>query len=124
MAERLAGTQPEGEQGDEIAAAYERVRQKAKALHDRSWPEDEQAFDLEVPPLVVSSASYRLPRGMQGHQALIDQRARGDRAIVLAGQLAAWAEGHKEGFEVEARLEAEARVRASEKSDKGAVGFN
>jgi hypothetical protein len=123
MAAHLASTELAGEQGEEIAAAYERIRQKAKALHDRSWPGDAQAFDFEVPPLAVNGASYRLPRGMQGHQALFDRRARGERAIVLAGQLAAWAEGHQEAFEIEVRLEAEAKARATEKSGKSQVGF-
>jgi hypothetical protein len=40
--------------------------------------------------------------------------SRGQRARVLLGQLAAWAAGFQETFELEARLETDARVKAEE----------
>lgn len=116
------------DEAHEITIAYERLREQARDLNARAWPED-QSFDRNMPPLTSTTSLNRLPRGMSSSQPLVDAVASGQRASILAGQLAAWAEGHQEAFELEARLKAEAeakvKVVAAEAAEaaKPAVGF-
>jgi hypothetical protein len=70
----------------------------------------------------TTTAVQRLPRGMMGSQPSLDALARGNRALVLAQQLAGWAAGHQEAFEIEARLEASAKQTA-EAAAKPNFGF-
>lgn len=116
------------DEAHEIAAAYDRLRQQARELNDRAWPDD-QTFDRDVPPLSTTQALARMPRAMMGSQPQFDAVASGQRASVLAGQLAAWAAGHQEAFEVEARLKADADAKATAAAEQAAraakpqVGF-
>jgi hypothetical protein len=111
MAESLAKrTGVVADEGCELAAAYERLRQQAKELNERAWPDD-TSFDNDVPPLADRKSVRTLPRGMSNAQASVDALATGQRAVLLAGQLAAWAQGHQDAFEIEARLETEAKAR-------------
>jgi hypothetical protein len=98
------------DEAHEITGAYERLRERAQDLNARAWPEN-QTFDRDVPPLTSTASLRRLPRGMSGAQPLVDAVASGQRASILAGQLAAWAQGHQEAFELEARLEVEAEAK-------------
>jgi hypothetical protein len=122
MATALAASADPGpDEALEIVAGYERARQRAKMLNDRAWPGS--SFDAEVPPSTPAQSVHRLPRGMEGHQAITDAQARGKRAMVLSRQLAAWAEGHQEAFEIEARLAADVAAKAKQQQSKGNVGF-
>lgn len=126
--ELAARTAAAPDEAHEITAAYQRLREQAQDLNARAWPED-QSFVRDVPPLTSMTSLRRLPRTMSGSQPLVDAVASGQRASILAGQLAAWAEGHQEAFELEARLEAEAeakvKVVAAEAAEtaKPVVGF-
>jgi hypothetical protein len=88
---------PRDAQSDEVAATFVRLRAQALALHKRAGWGDEDAFALEIPVLA-------------GYPAPIQ---RGDRARVLLGQLAAWAAGYQEAFEVEEQMKANAAARAA-----------
>lgn len=108
--------------GDEMASAYERLRQDARDLFKRAGWGDDAAFDREVPPITVTRAIVPLPLGMAGHASGRDAIARGERAQFLLSQLAAWADSHRDAFEVEARLKAEAEAKAAPKSTVGFSG--
>jgi hypothetical protein len=119
MARALAGYgQLDPDTAFEIVAAYERVRQDARALNVRAWPDD-GSFDRDVPALTATASVRRLPHTMSSAQASVDAVAAGSRAVVLAAQLASWAEGHQEAFEIEARLTAAAEAKA--KTDAAAT---
>jgi hypothetical protein len=123
--ELTARSASDPDEAHEITGVYERLREQARDLNSRAWPED-QTFDRDVPPLTSTASLRRLPRTMSRSQPLIDAVASGQRASILAGQLAAWAEGHQEAFELEAKLkieaEAKAKVAAAEAA-KPTVGF-
>jgi hypothetical protein len=111
------------DEAQEITAAYERLREQARDLNARAWPDD-QSFDRDMPALTSTGALARLPRALSSSQPQFDAVASGQRALVLARQLAAWAEGHQEAFELEAKLEADAKARAAAgKTTKPTVGF-
>lgn len=129
MAEAVARrTSVSPTEGDALADAYERARTRAKRMFERAWPDDADTFDDELPPVsAFKSSGRRLPLGMQSQQPLIEAVARGEQAVVYASQLAAWALGHQEAFELEARLEVDAKAKAAaarEASKKGPTGFS
>jgi hypothetical protein len=108
MADAAAGMGPRitTEQAAEAAAIYERLRAQARTLTDSAgWSVDE--FDAELPEL----APLHVP---PGHERGYHEHGRGLRALVLLGQLSAWAAGYQEVFELEARLDAEARAQVVE----------
>jgi hypothetical protein len=115
--------------GRELAAAYERLRLEAKGLADRAGWNDDDSFDRELPTIGAAPALRQLPRAMVGQQGMVDALAAGQRARVMLGQLAAWAEGYQEAFELEERFraDAEAKLKAAQEkaqaATKGAVGF-
>jgi hypothetical protein len=96
------------ETGAELAAAYERLRQEARSLHERAGWGDGNSFDRELPPLHPDIATT-------------SPMSAGRRALVLLGQLAAWAEGYQEVFEIEAglRAQAEAKIKTASKQPTG-----
>lgn len=112
------------DEGYELAAAYERLRQQAKELNARAWLDD-TCFGHDVPPLADRKSVRTLPRGMSNAQASVDALATQQRAVLLAAQLAGWAKGHQEAFEVEARLEADAKVKVETQAREAtkAIGF-
>jgi hypothetical protein len=113
--------QPGPEEGLEMAAAYERLRAEARALNRRAgWGEGEE-FDKDLPPINTSMGNsgpvYTWLAGDPDQQVTIGRRAR-----VLLGQLAAWAAGNQEAFEIEERLKADAATRAARRT-KDPPGF-
>lgn len=126
MAEAAArvAEQPGPEEGHEMAAAYERLRAEAFELYRRAgWGDDEETFARQVPVLEAESLKVRGPgRVLSDASLAYEAAAGGHRARVLLSQLAAWAAGHQETFEVEERLKADAAARAAQGS-KGAAGF-
>jgi len=129
MAEAAADTGPRDaypypEQGGEMARAYERLREQARALHERAgW--GTESFDAEVPALDLPAPDLRGAERQMGrfagnlpHEAV----SAGVAAKVLLRQLAAWAAGHQETFEVEERMKANAAAKL-EAAKRGGVGF-
>jgi hypothetical protein len=117
-------TSPEA--GQEMAAAYERLRGEAFALFQRAGWGDRDAFDRELPPLDPDRPRARATRAMAmavgGHDAF-QHLADGRRARVLLGQLAGWAEGHQEAFEIEARIKTTAEAKAKAAPARQPPGF-
>ena len=110
------------ETGWEMAAAYERLRQEARKLNDRAGWGNGDEFDQELPPLDSDPAAVARLLGSPptAHQNI----SRGRRARVLLGQLEAWAEGHQEAFELEARFKADAEAkRQAPAGAKPRIGF-
>lgn len=93
--------------GAEVTRAYERLRQDAKALATRAGWNDDDSFEHEVPELKPVDRGSHNPSVVTGNQAK-----------VLLGQLAAWAEGHQETFEIEARLRADAEARRAAEEER------
>lgn len=109
-----ASESPENpDSGLELAAIYARLREQAKHVATTVGLADDDEFDRQLPPLGAEGSVQRLPRAMMGNQGAFDARARGQRALVLLGQLAGWAEGSQEALETAARAQAEAEARAS-----------
>jgi hypothetical protein len=116
MAEAAAGSTRESApmlgEAKEIAAAYVRLRAQARALTERAgWSVED--FDAELPELVDDD---------QRREGTTNEMRLALRGRVLLGQLAAWAAGYQETFEIEARLEADARAKA-EQTRRGPAGF-
>jgi hypothetical protein len=104
--------------GGELAATYERLRLEAMALAERAGWNTDDSFDRELPPLGNVVSSRRLPRGMASQQGMVNALAKGQRARVLLGQLAAWAEGYQEVFELEERFKADAEAKREAEAKK------
>ena len=96
----------------EMAKAYERLREEARKLSENAGWDSGDEFDAEMPPI-------RFPE-VPGNARPLGRRAR-----VLLGQLAGWAEGHQEAFELEARFkaDAEAKQRAAAEAQRPTPGF-
>lgn len=105
--------------GAELVSAYERIRGEAKALATRAGWNHDDSFDQEVPPLVPQhvSATHAVTAPFGGPKQYQDVVS-GRRANVLLGQLAAWAEGHQETFDIEARLKADAEAKRAAEAEK------
>jgi hypothetical protein len=111
------GRRPTTVEAVEMAAAYERLQRQARDLTQRAgWSVDE--FDAEMPELSDEPSVAPSRSGTGLHPDL----RRGLRAKVLLGQLSAWAAGYQEVFELDARLDAEARAKV-EQSRRGPTGF-
>jgi hypothetical protein len=124
MAEAAAATgsaddYPYPEQGIEMAQAYERLREEARALCVRAgWGTDEE-FDKEIPP-----ASFSAQDLAGGDNSREDPQAAGMQARVLLKLLAAWAAGHQEAFELEEQMKATAKAKAeAAKAESRKPGF-
>lgn len=111
-----------GPTGEEMAAAYERVRLEARNLNKRAGWGDDEDFDRELPPLRDSTPQTTNLAQRIGSTDHGDIEG-GRRARVLLGQLAAWAEGHQEAFELEARLQADAEAKLRAQAPKNRPGF-
>lgn len=120
MAREAADVEVTGpEVGDELMKAFERIRQDAKALATRAGWNDDDSFEQEVPPLVPGRVptTHRVAAPFGGPEAY-QLVASGRRAKVRLGQLAAWAQGHQETFEIEARLKANAEAKLAAELEK------
>jgi hypothetical protein len=93
----------------QVVGAYERLREDARGIYERAGWGSAEDFDRELPPLEAN---------MAGGRAIVGA---GDQARVLLGQLAAWAAGHQEAFEIEERMRATAEAKARE---SGKFGFS
>jgi hypothetical protein len=118
---------PTAPEGDEIGNAYERLRKQAQAVNlAAGWGTNEE-FDEELPPLVLEQARASGIVGSATSSARDSnaQVRRGLRGRVLLGQLAAWAAGHQEAFEVEEQMKAnaEAKLAAATEAAKQRPGF-
>lgn len=112
---KAAADVPEGrrispERGDEMGAAYDRLRTEARALHVRAGWGAAEDFDAMLPPIVGGRVGRR---AITEQPAPVDAVARGERARVLLGQLAGWAEGHQEAFQVEEQMKTTAAARVA-----------
>jgi hypothetical protein len=105
----------------EAMEAYTRLWEQARKLNERAgW--DAEEFDQEVP-----FAEFADAPSVEDHRARAYRlRAlNGPRAVFLLRQLAAWAAGYVEVFEIEARLKADAQAKAeAAASRRGPAGFN
>jgi hypothetical protein len=117
--------QPGPEEGAEMAAAYERLRNEARKLNSSAGWGDDTSFDAEVPPIDATPIrdAPEVDRMRMGSNAAFQAAAAGRRARVLLGQLAAWAAGHQETFELEESLKARAAAAAAEAKPRPQTGF-
>ena len=121
MAETAANIDRSEAQAIEAVEAYRRLREQARRLNERAgWDADE--FDQEVPAADFAEAKRGEDARARDHR---HTNRNGPRAQFLLRQLAAWATGYAEAFEIETRLEAEAeaKLRAAEPK-RGPAGFN
>jgi hypothetical protein len=122
MAETAAAIDDKSETAAiEAMRAYGRLREQARQLNERAgWDSDE--FDQEVP---VGDFEEAPPVEDPRARSYRVRAVNGARATFLLRQLAAWAAGYVEVFEIEARLkaEADAKVQAAA-SKRGPAGFN
>lgn len=108
----------------EMAAVYVRLRWQARQLVERAgWSVEE--FDAEMPSLDeadVRNAQEMHSRSRMSASAAMNAVALGGRARVLLAQLAAWAQGYQQTFELEAQIEANAAAKM-EAAKRGRPGF-
>lgn len=104
--------QPGPYEGEEMATAYGRLRRDARGLSERAGWGSGDDFDAELPPLPDPSPPAHWGMDTEGWMDGLWVEA-GQRARVLLRQLAAWAAGHQEAFEVEEQLKANAATRAA-----------
>jgi hypothetical protein len=123
MADAAAGTTdpnhwPMQQEGEELVGAYQRLRAEARAISMRAgWSETGEEFDAEMPPLEgVSDPGPPLGVHFDDYSPdpSVDPASQGVHARFRLRQLSAWAAGHQEAFELEAQMEANARVKAAE----------
>jgi hypothetical protein len=109
QAAAAVASQPNPEEGHEMAAAYERLREEARVLHNRAGWGDDEAFERQLPRLQAQSigSTARVARIVSSESKTFEAAAAGSRARVLLGQLAGWAAGHQEALELEERLRAD-----------------
>ena len=101
-------------EAEEISKVYERLRVEARKVHIRAGWGTEDEFDSEMPPLGQDLEPGLSPIAAISASATSHRAVRvGLRARVLLGQLAAWAGGHQETFEIEAQFEANAAAQAA-----------
>src|SRR4051794_3309662 len=93
---------PGPDEGEEMANAYERLRAEAQALNQRAGWGSADDFNRELPPIERTSPTPPQSRVAAYAAANVNfhRAAAGRRARVLLGQLAGWAEGHQEAFEI------------------------
>jgi hypothetical protein len=85
---------------------------------------DEGAFSREVAPLTrdPGRSAGHIEGRPGGDRSFSDVRA-GQRAPLLLPLLAAWAAGYQQAFEIEPRLEVEARAKAEAAAPRPPTGF-
>jgi hypothetical protein len=123
MAEAAAAADIDKSEAAAIEAmdAYTRLREQARKLNERAgW--DAEEFDQEVPFAEFEDAP---PVEDPRTRAYRLRALNGPRAVFLLRQLAAWAAGYAEVFEIEARLKADAAAKAqAAASRRGPTGFS
>jgi hypothetical protein len=121
-AEAAAKTEASPFNADELVGAYMRIRTEAKVLNERAFGGDDAKFDEEFPPLEEQRSAPGSVSGSGARRAY----GRSQGALVLLGQLAAWAAGYQETMEISARIkaDAEARVKSEAESEKPRWGKN
>jgi hypothetical protein len=115
---------PNPEEGREMAVAYERLRKEARGINERAgWGSD--GFDEELPPLVPEKDGPPLGVHFDDHDQSWDAMERGTQARFRLRQLAAWAAGHQEAFEVEGQMRANAAAKmdAAKRETRQPPGF-
>jgi len=124
------GSYPTEADAIELIAAYVRLRDEASKIHERAGWGIPEEFAADLPPLDGFAPTGIAPRYLlqpDPTPALINQTIeRGVQARFRLLQLAAWAEGHQEAFEIEEQMRANAvaKVAAAERAPRPPVGFS